>query len=381
MERCSVSSFSLLLLVVITLAFHSADATNRTLLFIFGDSTVDVGTNNFLEGSPGPVCPYGIDYPTNISTGRATNGYTLSDQLARRMGYEESPHPYLALVNSSSSFLNGVNFASGGSGIFDSTGWHFTIKQFSTVRDNITAELGTEEAARLLSQALFIVSDGGNDFFQYLLNGSISLEGAIKFRKELVQTYGEHFQELYKLGARKFGIVGIPPVASTPFLKAKLEPWQQSIINFVALRFYGGTKKLLEDLKLDGMKYSIANSFAFTFDLMNNPSKYNLTEVGEACWNTDFKGTDFTEDIGESCRNWNGPICPDRDHYLFFDPVHPTQRAADLTAEAFLYGETNYVEPINFSDLASTGIQYPTQKDAAEFGAFSFSGRKTKYVI
>ncbi|KAJ4829460.1 hypothetical protein Tsubulata_015715 [Turnera subulata] len=299
MERCSVTSFSLFLLVV-TLAFHSADAINRTLLFIFGDSFVDAGTNKFLVGSPGPFCPYGIDYPTNISTGRVSNGYTSGDQLARRMGYKETPLPYLALVNSSSSFMNGVNFASGGSGIFDSTGWHAIIKQFSTVRDNITAELGTEEAARLLSQALFIVSDGGNDLGQYIRNRSISPDGEINFPvEELVQTYGKHFQELYKLGARKFGIVGIPLLGSTPHLKAQLDPWEQFVINNVALRFHDGTKKLLAD----------------------------LTEVGKECWN---KGTDFTEDnIGVSCRNWNGPICPDRDQYLFFDTLHPTQRAAD----------------------------------------------------
>ncbi|KAJ4829456.1 hypothetical protein Tsubulata_015708 [Turnera subulata] len=369
MEKCSVFSSSLFLLVVITLAFHSADATKRPLLFIFGDSTLDVGTNNYLPGdNPALHYPYGMDYPPALKpTGRFSNGYVLSDQIARRMGYDESPPPYLALVNSSSSFMNGVNFASGGTGILDSTGWNVTIKQFEIVRENITAELGSEEeTTRLLSQALFIVSDGGNDFAQYIVNLSKPIEWPTDFLEGLASTYQMHLQNLYNLGARKFGIVSIPPVGSTPVLRSKFGWLGGIIVNFNAQEFFKKTKTLLKDLssKLDGMNYSIGNSYVIINEVIDHPSKYNFTEVKKACWDED-----------------NGTVCPDRDQCVFFDGFHPTQKLAELAAEALVHGGKNYIEPINFSELVSMGIEYPTQKVAADVGAFSqYSGSKTKYV-
>ncbi|KAJ4829455.1 hypothetical protein Tsubulata_015706, partial [Turnera subulata] len=479
-----------------TLALHFSDATKLPVLFIFGDSTVDVGTNDFLPETLAKAnFQYnGIDYPNsigyndsppsffslvndsssfqqrildgvnfasggndifeyqrNISTNTSTltppefleailetygfhlqnlyilgarkfaivsvaplgccpysrafgqNGGNCSDELngvaqaffngtetmlknmssgleamkysignlfdithdiiqqpslaARRVGYDESPLPYLALVNSSSSFLNGVNFASGGSGIFDSTGWNITAS-FTGRSDQTIFYSSCQHHSRIGyrrgCQALFIVSDGGNDFAEYIRNLSKPFEWPSEFFEDLASTYQMHLQDLYNLGARKFGIVGIPPVGSTPIIKAKLGLIGEYIVNLAAQKFYNGTKKFLEDLKWDGMNYSLGNSIAFTTD--------------KACWNG-YNGTDifyFTEDVGISCRNWNGPLCPDRDQYLFFDVGHPTQKTADLAAEALFHGDTNYAEPINFSDLVSIGIEYPTHNAAAD---------------
>ena len=46
-------------------------------------------------------------------------------------------------------------------------------------------------------------------------------------------------------------------------------------------------------------------------------------------------------------------LCANRDHYYFWDAVHPTQRAAMLRAQAFFCdGEAaNYTTPINFNQL------------------------------
>lgn len=50
-------------------------------IFIFGDSTVDVGTNNYVNGSLATANNpyYGIDYPHHIATGRFSNGYNPAD--------------------------------------------------------------------------------------------------------------------------------------------------------------------------------------------------------------------------------------------------------------------------------------------------------------
>lgn len=61
---------------------HPANAEVPSI-FIFGDSTADVGTNNFLPGSKFRVnFPHnGIDFPHSIPTGRFSNGLNSADFL------------------------------------------------------------------------------------------------------------------------------------------------------------------------------------------------------------------------------------------------------------------------------------------------------------
>jgi hypothetical protein len=50
-------------------------------IYVFGDSTADVGNNNYILGSKAKAnfLPYGIDFPHSIPTGRFSNGYNAID--------------------------------------------------------------------------------------------------------------------------------------------------------------------------------------------------------------------------------------------------------------------------------------------------------------
>lgn len=49
-------------------------------LYVFGDSLVDCGNNNFLNtGAKGNRPPNGIDFPGGLSTGRFSNGFLVPD--------------------------------------------------------------------------------------------------------------------------------------------------------------------------------------------------------------------------------------------------------------------------------------------------------------
>ena len=48
-------------------------------LYVFGDSTVDVGNNQYLPGNSALQLPYGIDFPHSRPTGRFSNGYNVAD--------------------------------------------------------------------------------------------------------------------------------------------------------------------------------------------------------------------------------------------------------------------------------------------------------------
>lgn len=57
-------------------------------IFVFGDSTLDVGNNNYLTGPDVPRANqpyYGIDFPGSVPTGRFSNGYNIADYLGKSM--------------------------------------------------------------------------------------------------------------------------------------------------------------------------------------------------------------------------------------------------------------------------------------------------------
>ncbi|KAK2656897.1 hypothetical protein Ddye_009949 [Dipteronia dyeriana] len=57
-------------------------------IFIFGDSTADVGTNNFLPASLSrEKFPYNsFDFPTGKPTGRFSDGYASADHIGTILG-------------------------------------------------------------------------------------------------------------------------------------------------------------------------------------------------------------------------------------------------------------------------------------------------------
>jgi len=51
--------------------------------FVFGDSLVDSGNNNYLATTArADSPPYGIDYPTGKATGRFSNGLNIPDLIS-----------------------------------------------------------------------------------------------------------------------------------------------------------------------------------------------------------------------------------------------------------------------------------------------------------
>lgn len=81
---CSANSFSVVILTFLLLAGAEAGSPEKsnTALFIFGDSTVDAGNNNYIETSSDHKAnypPYGQNRLTDEPTGRFTDGRMIAD--------------------------------------------------------------------------------------------------------------------------------------------------------------------------------------------------------------------------------------------------------------------------------------------------------------
>ena len=72
---------TLTIVLVVTVAPNKAEAARA--FFVFGDSLVDSGNNNYLATTArADYPPNGIDYPTHRPTGRFSNGFNLPDIIS-----------------------------------------------------------------------------------------------------------------------------------------------------------------------------------------------------------------------------------------------------------------------------------------------------------
>ncbi|XP_072988979.1 GDSL esterase/lipase At5g55050-like [Typha latifolia] len=358
-EKTRVVSFlpSLTLLLSSLLAC-SGEPSKVPAIYVFGDSTADVGNNNYLpHGAAKANFPhYGIDFPFSRPTGRFSNGYNGIDFLAIHMGFKRSPLPFLSLPNRTKHLivrgLKGVNFASAGSGILDSTGSTLSmrkqIQSFATIQSNIMARIAREAADNVLSRSIFLISTGGNDIFAFFSQNNSPTDTAKKtFIATLATEFKDHVKTLYTLGARKFGVVDVPPIGCCPYPRS-LNPTGDCVpvLNELAQGFNYAVKVLMQNLSstMEGLKYSIGSSHEVVQIIMRNPAALGYKEIKTACCGAGRFN-------GESACTPNSTYCSNRHQYLFWDLLHPSHATSKIAALAFYNGSLAFASPINFKQL------------------------------
>ncbi|CAN1770993.1 GDSL esterase/lipase At5g55050 [Linum perenne] len=363
MENTKANVLSLAAIVAVVMVMSTAEATVPAV-FVLGDSTVDVGTNNFLSGSVDRAdFPHnGIDFPGSKATGRFGNGLNIADFLAKQLGLEMSPPPFFMLGNGTfplkNSSFKGVNFASGGAGILDTTGLSpdgvkqvvplsEQVHQLSSISTRLASFKGAESAADYLATSMFIVSMGSNDIFHYYhFNSSSTKE---QFLTNLTATYEQHLRTMIGFGVRKIGIIAVGPIGCCPSQRTFNETLGcLGVINDLANSFNSRLRFLMSKLssEYDGMKYSVGDAYSMTMSLIKNPASYGFKEVNTACCGTGKLNAEFfcTPDAN---------ICSNREQTLFWDMYHPTQAASKLAASTLYNGGRPFVAPINFKQLAA----------------------------
>ncbi|CAI9272265.1 unnamed protein product [Lactuca saligna] len=349
----------LLLFSVTTIATKDAASETVGPIFIFGDSILDVGTNNYVKNCKAQVNRpyYGVDYPHSIATGRFSNGLNPADTIVALLGgYEESPPPFLALLAHSSNLtrdlLHGVNFASGGAALVKGIGKQVLgdvisleeqIQQFATVQGNITTLLGESKGQLLIQGSMYIICVGSNDIMNYVFTHPTTLE---VFIANITAIYAIHLKNLYDLGARKFGLMSIPPIGCCPIARAFSGGECAKELNDVVSAFYTPLESLLKNLSstLEGFKYSLGNSYNMSMSVIENPPPGFKDVKTACCGNNPLAGID-------DCKAQRY-LCPKRDDHLFWDAFHPSEAASKLAARVLVFGEDpDFVTPINFSTL------------------------------
>ncbi|XP_021898290.1 GDSL esterase/lipase LTL1-like [Carica papaya] len=357
MDKASISSV-LMMMVVMTKMASVADAR---AFFVFGDSLVDNGNNDYLATTArADNYPYGIDYPTRRPTGRFSNGFNIPDLISQSIG-SESTLPYLSPELRGERLLVGANFASAGVGILNDTGIQFLniiritrqLQYFEQYQQRVSALVGEEQAQQLVNQALVLITLGGNDFVNnyYLVPFSarsrqFSLPNYVVY---LISEYRKILARLYELGGRRILVTGTGPIGCVPAelaMRGSRNGECSSELQTAAGLFNSQLVQLLNQLnsEIGSNVFIAANTNEMSFDFINNPGAYGFVTSKIACC-----GQGPYNGIGLCTPASN--LCPNRDIYAFWDPLHPSERANKIIVDRIVTGSTKYMNPMNLSTI------------------------------
>ncbi|XP_027088212.1 GDSL esterase/lipase At5g33370-like [Coffea arabica] len=351
------SSIFVALLLVLAVASITPRADARAF-FIFGDSLVDNGNNNYLLTSArADAPPYGIDYPTHRPTGRFSNGLNIPDIISERMGMQ-SPLPYLAPENTGQRLLNGANFASAGVGILNDTGFQFLniiritkqLEYYQQFQTRVGSLIGEQQTTQLVNQGLVLITLGGNDFVNnyYLVPFSArSRQFALPdYVRYLISEYRKILMRLYELGSRKVIVTGTGPIGCVPAELAQRSRNGEcsAELQHAASLFNPQLAQLISDInsQLGSNVFMAANTMAMHMDFVSNPQAFGfVTSKIACCGQGPYNGIGLCTPLSN--------LCPNRDIYAFWDPFHPSERANRIIVQQIFSGSPQYMHPMNLS--------------------------------
>ncbi|KAI3997529.1 hypothetical protein MKX01_008136 [Papaver californicum] len=330
--------------------------------FVFGDSLVDVGNNNYIVTvAKSNYLPNGLDFPPGLNpTGRFCNGRTVVDVIGQELGWRDFTPAYLAPTAVEDVVLNGVNYASAASGILNGTGRNYVgrinndaqLDNFAKTRQYIISRMGSSVATEHFRNALFSFTTGSNDFINnYLLSPTTAvLISPETFVNQMIARFNIQLRRLYEMGARRIVVVNVGPIGCIPDQRDKNPLAGDSCVdlpNQLAILFNKKLKTLIMDLNsnLALSKFLYADVYNIVSDIIQNYQSYGFENFDSACCRLAGRFGGLAPCLPPSV------VCPNRSKYVFWDPFHPTDATNFIIAKRLLDGGSNEIYPMNIRQL------------------------------
>ncbi|GAU22636.1 hypothetical protein TSUD_234580, partial [Trifolium subterraneum] len=238
--------------------------------------------------------------------------------------------------------LTGVSFASGGTGCDPLTSKLASVislsdqlNMFKEYKNKINEAVGENRMEMIISKSVYIICIGSNDIANtYAPYRSINYD--IQSYTDLLASYFSNFlQELYGLGARRIGVIGVPYIGCVPSqrtLGGGRERACSDIENQAAKLFNSKLVFLMDafEIKFPDTKLVYIDSYHPLMYMVQNPAKYGFDVADRGCC-----GTGDLE-VGIFCNHYSSSICSNSSRYIFWDSFHPTQEAYNLLSSMVL---------------------------------------------
>ncbi|XP_038876998.1 GDSL esterase/lipase At1g71250 [Benincasa hispida] len=364
-EQCRFAMATVLIVVLIFLKCSKemvvAENYRVSAVFVFGDSLVDVGNNNFLHSAArANYYPYGIDYDGG-PTGRFSNGRTVIDMFVDMLGIPNAPE-FANPDTSGDRIYNGVNYASAAAGILDETGRHYgdryslseQVVNFESTLNELRRSMGSWNLTRYLSKSIAFLAFGSNDYINnYLLPNLYTSRfryTSKQFANLLLNRYTRQLLALQSVGLRKFVVAGVGPLGCIPNQRATgvaIPGRCVDSVNEMLGAFNEGLRSLVIQLNSQhpDSTFVYTNIYGIFGDILNNPETYGFRVVDTACCGVGLNRGQIT------CLPLQFP-CLNRKEYVFWDAFHPTEAASAILAGRAFRGPPSDSYPINVQQLA-----------------------------
>ncbi|KAJ4967182.1 hypothetical protein NE237_019031 [Protea cynaroides] len=329
-------------------------------MFVFGDSLVESGNNNFLSSmAKSNYMPYGIDFYGG-PTGRFSNGRTIVDMLGEMLGLPYVP-AYADPTTTGANILCGVNYASAAAGILEETGQHYgeryslnqQVLNFEDTLNELTTQMSPRTLTQYLAKSIAVMVFGSNDYINNYLLPSLyptsSIYNPPDFANLLINHYTRQILALYNVGLRKFLLAGIGPLGCIPNQLAAGQAAPGSCVSYVneiVGLFNEGLISLVDQLNSNhpGAIFAYGNTYGAMGDTINNSSGYGFSVIDRGCCGIGRNRGQIT------CLPLSIP-CSYRSEYIFWDAFHPTEALNDILAKRAFTGPPSDCYPINIQQM------------------------------
>ncbi|GAB4833515.1 hypothetical protein Ancab_031759 [Ancistrocladus abbreviatus] len=337
----STSTLSFLLAAAMAVTFVGGQPL-VPILCIFGDSVVDVGNNNNLYTLiKADFPPYGRDFVTHKPTGRFCNGKLATDFTAELLGFTSYPPAYLTQQEANGrNLLIGANFASAGSGYYDSTAdlYHSIsltqqLENYKEYQSKVVRMAGREKANNMFSGGIHLLSAGSSDYLQnYYINAFLNRQYTTdQFADLLIKSFSSFIQTLYSSGARRIGVTTLPPMGCLPAAITLFGVGSNQCVTRLNRDAVSFNKKLNNTAQalskmLPNLRLVIFDIYHPLLEMVTRPADNGFFEARKACCGT---GTIETSLL---CNERSIGTCSNATQYVFWDGFHPTEAANNVLA-------------------------------------------------
>lgn len=157
------------------------------------------------------------------------------------------------------------------------------MEYYKEYQTKLKAYAGEAKANFIISEALYLVSVGTNDFLEnyYTLPNTRSKYTVDQFQDFLVGLVEKFVKDIYGLGAQKISLTGLPPMGCLPLERATnyvngngngcMEGY-----NLVALNFNGKLNDLVKKMngELAGIRVVFSNPYGIFMQMIKKPSQF-----------------------------------------------------------------------------------------------------------